>query len=257
MVAQSDTGGVAAAPAATQEGGSRTGVIAGVVGVLVLGAGALFWGLGSDETQAPAEPSVAELPSAVEPVADEPQAPAEPEPLESEAASADPTAAGSAEPAPVGFEAVRNELLGTAGTTQELGARIWTDPSPVPDNAEYQIGFEAGCDCDVLLFAIDGQTDEISLLYPNPYEPGGRLAEGSPVQIPSSEAYALRAVGGQGMDILKLLVTPGKFDFAVPLFGSWGASPAEPERADQLAGFLASLEGREWSAVATPLQIVR
>jgi class 3 adenylate cyclase len=165
-------------------------------------------------------------------------------------------------PAPIdvadgSFEAVRKALLGAAGPWGESGARIWTDPNPVPNDATYRVRFEAQCDCAVVVFAVDGSAEDISLLYPNPYEPPELLASGETVEIPSSSAYSLRAVGGEGMDFLKLFVISGDFGFPPDPSQSWYATPEEPERLAELAAFLGRLEGERWDSVAAPLHIVR
>jgi class 3 adenylate cyclase len=155
------------------------------------------------------------------------------------------------------FAAVRKALLGAAGPWGEAGARIWTDPDPVADDATYIVRFEALCDCAALVFSVDGSTEDISLLYPNPYESPAPLAAGETVQIPSSSTYSLRAVGGQGMDFLKLFVIRGEFAFPPDPSKSWYATPDEPERVAELAAFLRGLEGRDWDSAATPLHIIK
>jgi hypothetical protein len=155
------------------------------------------------------------------------------------------------------FAAVRKALLGAVGPWGEAGARIWTEPDPVPNDATYLVGFEAQCDCAALIFSVDGSADDLSLLYPNPYEPPVPLAAGESVEIPSSSSYSLRAVGGQGMDFLKLFVVRGEFDFPPDPSQSWYATPEEPERIAELAAFLRGLEGRQWDSAAVPLHIVK
>lgn len=232
--------------------GPRVGFIGALAGALVLGLGAFLWmrpvsapePVQDDPTVSRNEPRtpVPVEPTPPEVLADESTKPSEPEP----SVPASPT-----------FADLRKELLGAAGPWKQSSARVWTEPAPVPNNAAYHIRFEAQCDCAVLLFSIDNTSGEISLLYPNPYEPEGRLAVGEAREIPSSDDYTLRAVGGQGMDILKLFVTSGEFDFPYSPFSSWAATPDEPKRVTQLEQFLRGLDGAEWAAVATPLQIVR
>jgi hypothetical protein len=154
------------------------------------------------------------------------------------------------------FDAVRKTLLGAAGPWSEAGARIWTTPDPVPNDETYLVRFEAQCQCAVLIFSVDGSADDISLLYPNPYEPPDPLAAGETAEIPSSSSYSLRAVGGQGMDFLKLFVIRGGFDFPPDLSQSWYATRDEPERVAELAAFLRGLEGKQWGSAATPLHII-
>lgn len=162
------------------------------------------------------------------------------------------------EPLPrVAFAEARERLLSAVGPWRGAGARLWTEPRPVAAGASYRLRLEVQCDCAALVFAIDGSSDEIALLYPNAYEPPRRLAAGEVREIPSSDRYALRAVGEGGLDVLKLFVTPG--DFAFPPRGAraWAATPGEPAAVAELAAFLAGLEGRAWAAVATPLEIGR
>ncbi len=176
------------------------------------------------------------------------------EAVEPAVAARPPGAAGRADAA---FRETRKALLGAAGPWREADARVWTSPDPVPNQNTYQVFFEASCDCQALLFAVDGSTDEISLIYPNPYEPFTRLVPGEARSIPSSPAYDLRAVGGQGMDILKLFVTSGDFAFPGGTEEAWGATPDGPERVPELASFLKSLDGTQWTSAATPLQITQ
>jgi len=155
------------------------------------------------------------------------------------------------------FEAVRKALLGAAGPWEEAGARIWTEPDPVPNDATYVVRFEAQCDCAAVIFSVDGSADDISLLYPNPYESPSPLAAGETVEIPSSSSYSLRAVGGQGMDFIKLFVVRGELGFPPDPSQSWYATPEETERVAELAAFLQGLEGAEWGSAATPLHIIK
>jgi hypothetical protein len=155
------------------------------------------------------------------------------------------------------FDAVRNALLGASGSWGEAGARIWTEPNPVPNDETYLVRFEAQCDCAVLIFSVDGSADDISLLYPNEYEPPAPLVAGETVEIPSSSDYSLRAVGGQGMDLIKLFVVRGEFDFPPDPKQSWYATPDEPERVAELIAFLRGLEEEQWDAAATPLHIIK
>ena len=83
------------------------------------------------------------------------------------------------------------------------------------------------------------------------------LVAGKTVEIPSSSAYALRAVGGQGMDFLKLFVIRGEFAFPPDGAQSWYSTPEEPERVAELAALLKRLEGQQWESVAAPLHIVK
>jgi class 3 adenylate cyclase len=195
----------------------------------------------AEGTPAPAEPPRTEDQTvALETVL----SPAEQRPLPEEAAD------GS-------FASVRKVLLGASGSWSEAGARIWIDPDPVPNDATYVVRFEARCDCAALVFAVDGSAEDISLLYPNPYESPVPLAAGEAVAIPSTSSYSLRAVGGEGMDFLKLFVIRGSFGFPPDPSQSWYATPEEPERIAELAAFLKRLEGEQWDSVAAPLHIVK
>ena len=64
-------------------------------------------------------------------------------------------------------------------------------------------------------------------------------------------------MGGAGLDIIKLLVVPGGFDFPLSNAESWWATPKEPERVAELARLLERLDGEEWASAVTPLQIAR
>jgi hypothetical protein len=160
-------------------------------------------------------------------------------------------------PAELAFDAVRRALLARVGPWGEARARVETDPNPVPNEEKYQIVFEAQCDCDAMLFAVDGSKDEIALLYPNPYDPPRRLVPGERRSLPSTGAYSFRAVGGEGVDMLKLFVTPREFSFPHANINSWEATSREPERLAELARWLDSLEKIQFATSVTPLQIRR
>jgi hypothetical protein len=160
-------------------------------------------------------------------------------------------------PAALAFDAVRRALLARVGPFGEAHARVETDPNPVPNDEKYQIVFEAQCDCEAMLFAIDGSKDEIALLYPNPYDPPRRLAPGEQRRLPGTDAYSFRAVGGEGVDMLKLFVTPREFNFPLANINAWEASPKKPERLGELARWLDSLEKIPFATSVTPLQIRR
>jgi class 3 adenylate cyclase len=208
-------------------------------------------------------PRAAEPPPLAEPAAPRAAAPRpageERAPAEASAERAKPSLE-QAPPTPVApgsFAAVRKTLLGAVGTWAEARPRVWTEPDPVPDRATYRVRFEANCECSALLFAVDDSGDDIVLLYPNPYEPVRRLAPGEVLEIPSSDAYQLRAVGGQGMDLLKLLVTREAIDFPAVAFQSWAATPHAPERVAELEQLLDGLDGHDWAAAVTPLHIAK
>ena len=168
-----------------------------------------------------------------------------------------PQIAAVSPPAALAFEAVRRALLARVGPWSEARARVETDPNPVPNEEKYQIVFEAQCDCEAMLFAIDGSKDEIALLYPNPYDPPRRLVPGERRSLPSTGAYSFRAVGGEGVDMLKLFVTPREFSFPAANINSWEATPRKPERLAELARWLDSLEKIPFATSVTPLQIRR
>jgi hypothetical protein len=165
--------------------------------------------------------------------------------------------AAVAPPSALAFDALRRALLARVGPLGEVHAVVDTDPNPVPNDQTYHVVFEAQCDCDAMLFAIDGSKDEIALLYPNPYDPAQRLARGERRKLPSGDKYKFRAVGGEGIDMLKLFVTPGQFDFPEANINAWSATPADPERLAELARWLDTLERIPFATSVTPLQIRR
>jgi class 3 adenylate cyclase len=190
-----------------------------------------------------AEPAVVQPPPVAPPVA-QPPAPA-------------PRVAAVTPPAELAFDAVRRALLARVGPFGEARARVETDPNPVPNEEKYQIVFEAQCDCEAMLFAVDGNKDEIALLYPNPFDPARRLKPGEKRSLPGTAAYSFRAVGGEGVDMLKLFVTPREFSFPPANINAWEASPRKPERLAELARWLDSLEEIPFATSVTPLQIRR
>lgn len=152
------------------------------------------------------------------------------------------------------FASVRKALLELDG--EGLEARVWTIPDPVKNDSLYQVGFEAACDCSALLFAVNGASEEIALLYPNNFEARARIRSGEAVQIPSSPAWTLRAVGGEGIDVLKLIVVDGGPSFAMDPDEPWIATPERPDRVAELSGLLESIQAFEWDAATAPLQII-
>jgi len=182
-----------------------------------------------------------------------------PEPRAAEAPRAE-TSPEAASPAPAPpaapeFAAVRRRLLAAVGPRTGVNARVWTVPDPVPDRAPYRVHFRPGCRCAAYVFAIDAPGDSIALLYPNPYEPGGILPPDGTVELPASGAYRLRAVGGEGMDVIKLFVTAEPVDFPPPGEAFWVAEPDRSERVAELYAFLAALYQMDWATAATPLHI--
>ena len=260
-----------AAPAA--QAGQRRGWLTAALALLALGGiAALAWSLQGRTTAAPSSPKA--LHSAATPEAMAPQpAPVQEAPRAEPSAVQPPVVAPPVAPAPapapaprvaavtppaeLAFDAVRRALLSRVGPFGEARARVETDPNPVPNEEKYQIVFEAQCDCEAMLFAVDGNKDEIALLYPNPYDPARRLVPGEKRSLPGTAAYSFRAVGGEGVDMLKLFVTPREFSFPPANINAWEASPRKPERLAELARWLDSLEKIPFATSVTPLQIRR
>ncbi len=151
------------------------------------------------------------------------------------------------------FVHARKALLELDG--EGLDARVWTIPDPVKNEGVYQVGFEAACSCSALLFAVNGATEEIALLYPNNFEARAQITSGEAMQIPSSPAWTLRAVGGEGIDVLKLIVVDAELGFPGALGEPWIATPDLPERVEELRALLESIDALEWDAATAPLQI--
>jgi class 3 adenylate cyclase len=154
----------------------------------------------------------------------------------------------------VAFAAVRDDLLALAATG--LGARVWTIPDPVKNGAAYQVGFEADCDCTVLLFAVNGMTEEIALLYPNSFEPRAQITRGETFRIPSSPEWRLRAMGREGVDVLKLIAVEGALDFPGDRSEPWVVTPDQIDRVDELRAMLEQIRAGAWGAATAPLKIV-
>jgi len=255
--------GKSAAPTPPPAGRGRKllPIVVGVVAVLGIAA---FFLLRSEPTTAPEAPvpvpTARTTPEATEPPETQAEQPA-PSGAEEPVAAVSP---GESQPnsaqaaiATAAFNAVRKTILEAEGTWDESSVRVWTEPSPVPNDSTYSVRFEAQCDCSVLIFTVDGSGDEVSLLYPNPFEPPKRLVAGETVEIPSSPSYSLRAVGGGGMDFLKIFVSDGDFGFPADASESWYATPDQPDRVAELAALLARIEGQQWDSAATALQIVK
>jgi hypothetical protein len=196
--------------------------------------------------------------------------PVSPEPTQTQPEPAAPIGeVGSVAPEPPGqtatqraiaqaaFDGLRKTLLNATGSWEGSAARLWTEPSPVPNDTTYKVRFEAKCDCAVLIFTVAGSGDEISLLYPNPFEPPKRLVVGEMVEIPASDSYSLRAVGGGGLDVLKIFVSDEDFHFPPDPAESWYVTPENAQQVAELTSFLARIEGQHWDSVTTPLQIVK
>lgn len=154
----------------------------------------------------------------------------------------------------VAFAAVRDDLLALGAT--ELGARVWTIPDPVKNGALYQVEFEADCDCTALLFAVNGMTEEIALLYPNNFEPRARITRGETVRIPSSPEWKLRAVGREGIDVLKLIAVEEALAFPGDRSEPWVVTPDQSDRVDELSALLEQVQAGVWGAASAPLQII-
>jgi hypothetical protein len=163
------------------------------------------------------------------------------------------------------FDRVRTQLL-ELKPVSDTEARVWTAPDPVPSGATYSVTFEADCNCQALLFSVDGSEDEIALLYPNNHDPRERLAPGRPLVLPSPGAnppYTLDALGGAGKDTLKLLLFQGELEFPseIDFFTTaqrreslvWTATREDHERLEELAELL---RGEIWSTAQTPLRIL-
>jgi class 3 adenylate cyclase len=151
------------------------------------------------------------------------------------------------------FAAVRDDLL--ALTSTDLRARVRTIPDPVKDGGLYQVELEADCDCTVLLFAANAMTDEISLLYPNYFEPEARITRGAIVRIPSSPEWRLRAVGGEGIDVLKLIAVQDALVFPADRSEPWVVTPGQRDRVEELRALLDRVRTGVWGAAAARLQI--
>jgi class 3 adenylate cyclase len=254
----------------TAKGPKRRGWLAAALALLALaGIAALAWSLQGRTTGAPSSPKAlhpaetpkAALPPAAEQAATAPVAPAPAQPPAVAPPAVQPPApapkvAAVTPPAEVAFDAVRRALLARVGPFGEARARVETDPNPVPNEQKYQIVFEAQCDCEAMLFAIDGNKDEIMLLYPNPHDPARRLSPGEQRRLGAS-GYSFIAEGGEGVDMLKLFVTPSEFDFPPANINTWTATPRKSERLAELARWLDSLEKIPFATSVTPLQIRR
>jgi class 3 adenylate cyclase len=153
------------------------------------------------------------------------------------------------------FSTVREKLLGLEGNS-DFDARVWTTPDPVKNDTVYHVEIEAGCTCSALLFAIDGSADEISLLYPNPFHRDGSIRRGQLLKVPASNEFSLRAVGGEGIDVLKLVIVDGPLELGVSAGDAWRAAPEQTARVAELATWLESIEVLDWDSATAPLQII-
>ncbi len=164
------------------------------------------------------------------------------------------------------FTAVRDALLaldpsrlpGLASERDRAGlsARVWTLPDPVENDAIYRVGIEADCACSALLFSVSATSDEIALLYPNLFQINSRLEAGAPVEVPSTPEWTLRAVGGEGVDVLELLIFSEPPAFPSDRSSSWLAAPDRPDRIAELEALLEALQTGEWGVATTTLRIV-
>jgi len=252
--------GKSAAPAPSS--GSSVGRLVPIaIGVVLLGGAAAFFLLRS-EGGAPAPDTTAAVQPPTQATATPESTGAESEPapdgedIVAGLAPNTPRPARTEPAASPSFAALRKSFLGAAGSWGESEPHVWTEPNPVPNDTTYAVRFEAQCDCSVLIFTVEGSGDEISLLYPNPYEPPRPLVAGEALEIPSTPSYSLRAVGGEGVDYLKIFVSADPFTFPPDPTQSWYVTAEEPQRLEELAAFLASLEGARWDSAATPLEII-
>jgi len=170
-------------------------------------------------------------------------------------AAAPSPAISEAEVRAVAFAAVREKLLSLDGKS-DFAARVWTIPDPVRDETFYHVGIDANCACTALLFAVDGSADEISLLYPNSFHTEGSIRAGEVLEIPASGEFSLRAVGGEGIDELKLIVVDGLLELGASPGEAWSATPAQAARVAELETLLAAMETFEWDSATAPLQII-
>ena len=153
------------------------------------------------------------------------------------------------------FATLREWLSQARGNAPELGASLRVDPDPVRDGAAYHVSVEASCACYPLLFALAGDGEEVSLLYPNPYDLQVRLEPQQPFVVPSSTEYELQAVAETGADELKLLVLRDFPAFPADDSRFWNASDALPARVGELADLRERLHDTDWAAAAAPLRI--
>ena len=153
------------------------------------------------------------------------------------------------------FQGVKEKLLNLEGVG-DFAARVWTIPDPVKDNAVYRLGIEADCACTALLFTINGSEDEISLLYPNPFHTDGSIQAGEVLKVPSSNEFFLRAVGGEGIDEMKLIVVDRPLSLGASPGETWSATPEQAERVAELETLLATIGTLDWDSASAPLQII-
>jgi hypothetical protein len=135
-------------------------------------------------------------------------------------------------------------------------ARVWTIPDPVETGTIYRIGIAASCACTALLFSVSETSGEIALLFPNPYQPNSALQPNRPVELPSNPEWTLRAEGGSGVDVLKLVLLAEPIAFPSDRSRAWVATADRPDRIEELDALLAAIEPGAGMAAATPLRIV-
>ncbi len=218
--------------------------LAGVAAVALcaLALGAWWW------TRASAPSGPAPGASPVEPPAEVLEGPPQEIP--------EPAVVEPALPVPRDFAGVRQALERAQGPSAALRARVWTEPDPVRDGEPYALLASADCDCEVLVFLLDGREERVDLLYPNVYEPVRRLAAGTPLRIPSSDEYELTAIGGAGVDVLKVVFAKQPLGFWTGERATWDATPDAPERVAELAALLERLRDMDWASASTTLRIV-
>jgi serine/threonine-protein kinase len=219
----------------------RAPALAGLALVAVVALALVGWWIRREAQPAPAPPAVAE------------PTPRGPAPVEPAGA-----AAPEVPPAPIArdFAGVRQALERAQGPNAALRARVWTEPDPVRDGDSYALLASADCACEVLVFLLDGREERVDLLYPNVFEPPRPLARGAALRIPSSGEYKLTAVGGAGVDVIKVIVAEEPLGFWTGERGTWDATPAAPERVAELRALLQRLRDRDWASASTTLRIV-
>ena len=82
------------------------------------------------------------------------------------------------------------------------------------------------------------------------------MAAGEVLKIPSGNEFSLRAVGGEGIDEMKLIVVDRPIGLGMTPGEIWSATPEQTERVAELEAFLATVETLEWDTASAPLQII-
>jgi hypothetical protein len=63
-------------------------------------------------------------------------------------------------------------------------------------------------------------------------------------------------VGGEGIDVLKLVVMREALTFPSDPTEAWAATPADSAQVAELIGWLESVQAGDWDAATAPLQII-